>query len=235
MALVGGTHVKWSPCYHYLEGNWGPRLKDLGLRVRLSLRRCGFYPQGGGEIAAEIEPWTSPAPLDLVERGRLVGVRGLSAAPGLSNSIAQRQAKAVDGRLARKRYKTDIRIVDPPSRNRGTFLVLFAEYERGQACYTELGEIGRKAEKIGDVAARSVAAFDKSDAAVDEYLADQLLLPLSLVPDESRYTTNRITQHLLTNAAIIRLFLDAEIEIQGDEGDQGMVRVKGCRPEDAAS
>ena len=233
VVLVGGTHVKWSPSYHFLEGQWAQCLSALGLNVRLELLRCGFYPEGGGEISVEIDPWTSPRPIDRVEPGKLIRVTGLSAAPNLPVSIARRQANAVGARLSRKRYKTDIKVVDLPSRNRGSFVALFASYEQGAAAYVELGEIGRPAEKVGDAAARAVADFDRSGAALDEHTADQLLLPLSLVLGESRFSTNRVTQHLLTNARVIRLFLEAQIAVQGDEGDEGVVHVRGAPPETA--
>ena len=65
---------------------------------------------------------------------------------------------------------------------------------------------------------------------MDEYLADQILLPLSLVPAESEYTTCCVTDHLTTNAEVIRRFVPAEIRIEGDAGKPGRVIVSGCDP-----
>ena len=231
VVLTGGTHVKWSPSYDFLERQWAPWLAALGLTVRLRIDRYGFYPEGEGRIRADIQPWRHWLPLNLADRGRLRGVHGLSAVANLPESIARRQLNAVNGRLPRKRYKTDIRIAGAPSRGRGTFVALFAEYESGSACYVELGEIGRPAEKVGDAAARAVVQFDTSAATIDEYLADQILLPLALMPGKSRFSTNYITRHLLTNVAVVKRFLDVEVEIDGLEDHEGTVRVRGRRPE----
>jgi RNA 3'-terminal phosphate cyclase len=60
---------------------------------------------------------------------------------------------------------------------------------------------------------------------VDEYLADQLLLPLAFARGQSRYRTARITSHLLTNAEVVQAFLPARMQIDGVEGQPGMVTI----------
>jgi RNA 3'-terminal phosphate cyclase (ATP) len=65
---------------------------------------------------------------------------------------------------------------------------------------------------------------------MDEYLADQMLLPLALIPRESVFTTACVTNHLLTNAEVVRQFVEAEIEIEGAQGEPGRVRVRGGSP-----
>jgi RNA 3'-terminal phosphate cyclase (ATP) len=62
---------------------------------------------------------------------------------------------------------------------------------------------------------------------VDRYLADQLLLPMSLAEGVSEFKTDRISRHLLTNAHIIRQFIDVDILIDADMGEAGSVVVSG--------
>ena len=61
-----------------------------------------------------------------------------------------------------------------------------------------------------------------------------MLIPLALTPGISELRPARITQHLLTNAWVIGKFLPASIDIEGEEGEVGMVRVEGVglRPDD---
>ena len=91
--------------------------------------------------------------------------------------------------------------------------------------------------KLSLAASYILAAFIAGDAVMDEYLADQILLPLSLVPAESEYTTCCVTDHLTTNAEVIRRFVPAEIRIEGEAGQPGRVVVKGCdvRPRERVS
>ena len=52
----GGTHNPMAPPFHFLERSFAPLLRRLGAGIELELRRLGFYPAGGGEIAATIRP-----------------------------------------------------------------------------------------------------------------------------------------------------------------------------------
>ncbi len=223
--IGGGTHVPWSPCFHYLDLNWLPMLWQMGCDARLSLLRAGFYPRGGGEIRAAITPAQSLAPLQLEQRGKLLQVRGLAAVANLPRQVSSRMRRQIVGRLGSRYPLNDLRLVELSAPSPGAFLLLFAEYEHSHCCYFALGEKGKPAERVADEAAQGFEGFDASGAAIDEYLADQLLLPLALAGGASSFTTARITSHLLTNAAVIRAFLPVEIAIEGQPGQPGRVRV----------
>ena len=60
---------------------------------------------------------------------------------------------------------------------------------------------------------------------MDEHSADQLLLPLAFAPGPSDFAIARVSSHLLTNANVIRAFLNRSINIEGDEGGPGGVRI----------
>lgn len=49
IVLTGGTHVPFSPSYHYLAEVFSPMLARLGGQVTLSVDSFGFYPRGGGD------------------------------------------------------------------------------------------------------------------------------------------------------------------------------------------
>jgi RNA 3'-terminal phosphate cyclase (ATP) len=56
VVVRGGTHVAWSPPCDYVEQVYLPALAPLGIHCTVELVRWGFYPRGGGEIRATIEP-----------------------------------------------------------------------------------------------------------------------------------------------------------------------------------
>lgn len=228
--IRGGTHVPWSPCYHFLERQWAPWLARIGIEVRLKLKRAGFYPQGGGEMQAAIEPVAGLRALRCTDPGALRDLGILSAACNLPEHIAERQRKRALERLEEFGLQPRVEMPSVPAQGKGSFVVLTAEREQGAGCYAALGAIGKPAEKVADEAARALAAFVAAGAVMDEYLADQILLPLSLVPAESEYTTCCVTDHLTTNAEVIRRFVPAAIRIEGDAGKPGRVIVSGCDP-----
>ena len=91
--ITGGTHVSWSPCFHYLAMHWMPYLRQMGFEFQLTLDQPGFYPRGGGRITANIRPSRKILPIHLTQRGKLLQITGISAVASLKRSIAERQKR----------------------------------------------------------------------------------------------------------------------------------------------
>jgi RNA 3'-terminal phosphate cyclase (ATP) len=228
LSISGGTHVPWSPCFHYLDWHWRPLLARLGIEFQLELAMAGFYPQGGGELRAEIPGGARPVSLNLPERGGLQRLRGLSAVANLPLEIAERQRSQALRRLGRCSPELDVHIEvqSLPARSPGTLLLLLAEFEHSQACFFSLGARGKRAERVADEAADDLFVFLDGDGVVDRWMADQLLLPLALAAGASAFRTADVSSHLLTNAAVIRAFLPVRIVVEGAPGQAALVRIQ---------
>jgi RNA 3'-terminal phosphate cyclase (ATP) len=121
LEVTGGTHVPASPSYEYLARHWAAVVAGLGLSARFDLRKAGFFPSGGGELVADVEPWSRPAALRLEERGALVSLRGVSGAARLKGNVAERQQDAVQRLLwEERRLEVDWEIVSPTSASPGS-------------------------------------------------------------------------------------------------------------------
>jgi RNA 3'-terminal phosphate cyclase (ATP) len=228
--ITGGTHVPWSPCFHYLALHWLPYLEQIGYNAKLNLDHAGFYPKGGGRLSATIRPAVDIKSIRLTTRGKLKSLTGISAVANLPQSIAERQKRQALLRLSKLPWvgqQPDIRIkierLQSPAK--GTFLLLLAEFEGGRCCFTGLGKLGKPAERVADDAVNELLAFLETDGVIDPYLADQLLLPLSIANGKSKLRTSQVTHHLLTNAAVIQAFLPVRIVIEGQPGLPGLVDI----------
>ncbi len=226
VSVTGGTHVPWSPCFHYLAWHWRQTLADIGFSFDLTMERAGFYPPGGGIVHAVVEPVDALRPLTRVERGELHRVHGLSGVARLPLSIAERQRTRTLQRLGPLADRAAIELESVAARSPGTYLILLAEYERSQQCFTALGARGKRAEAVADEAVDEFERHHGSTGAVDAHLADQLILPLALAPGESKYSTAFVTPHLLTNADIVMRFLQVSIEVDGAPGQAGTVTIR---------
>jgi RNA 3'-terminal phosphate cyclase (ATP) len=228
VTLTGGTHVPWSPIFHYLAYQWLPVMTALGFRAELTLKQAGFYPRGGGEALVKILPAKELRPFTCMARGELSQVRGLSGVSNLKDEIAKRQKHQALSRLYPLCQNAKINTLQTPSPGKGTFILLQADFtDGGRACFTALGAPGKPAEQVADEAVDQLLAFLEKDGCVDPYLADQLLLPLLLVNRPSAFLVHPITPHLLTNAHVIEQFLPGRISITESQDGTGTVVVTG--------
>ncbi|HLB24905.1 MAG TPA: RNA 3'-terminal phosphate cyclase [Nitrospirota bacterium] len=226
VTLAGGTHVPWSPPFHFIERCFLPAVGRLGINATVSIERWGFYPKGGGRVVADVTPSAKLVPVDLTSRGRLVGVKLISAAANLPEGIAQRQADAAKGAVAGAGVEPDVEIINAPSPGQGTFVYISAEFENVTLGFSALGERGKRAETVGLEAARDFLGFMEMGACVDERLADQLVLYMALAEGSSRMSVERVTSHLMTNIWVVGQFLpDVHIKVEGEEGSPGIVEV----------
>ena len=154
-------------------------------------------------------------------------MRGLSAVANLPVDIAERQrSQALRGlRQLLGKAPLEIDIESLPARSKGTLLLLLAEFEHSQACFFALGERGKRAEQVADEALASFVRFLTTDGTLDPWCADQILLPLAMAHGPSELRTSEVTQHLLTNAEVIRYFLPAKITVGGQLGKAALIAV----------
>ena len=223
--IMGGTHVSWSPCFHYLDWHWRRLLGRLGVVFELDMVMAGFFPQGGGVVRAALPGNARLKGLDLRDRGRLLRISGLSAVANLAEGIAIRQRKQALKGLRELGCEIDMVLTQLPAHSRGTVLVLLATFENSQACFFALGAPGKRAEQVADEAVGELTRFLATDGAVDRWLADQLLLPLACAGQPSTLRTSEVTMHLLTNAEVVRQFLPVEITLSGTLGESATIRI----------
>ena len=227
LVLRGGTHVPWSPPAEYLRQVFTPTVEAMHLHIELETEEWGWYPEGGGRMRAAVAPVPILQALDLTERGELEEIVGLSAVSNLPRQIAARQREQALGQLEAAGLDAGIEQTSCPSPGKGTAVFLLARYERALAGFSALGARGKPAEQVADEAVAELLAHHRTAAAVDPFLADQVVLYMALAGGRSAVTVSRISQHLLTNIQVVERFLPVRFAVEGDLGEAGRVAVEG--------
>jgi RNA 3'-terminal phosphate cyclase (ATP) len=223
VTITGGTHVPWSPCFHYLKEVFVPAVSEMGGIISLELGPWGWYPKGGGRVVASISPAAGLSALERTKRGRLTGIDVLSAVSNLPAGIGQRQRDQVLKRLRVQGYaSTKIELLKGPSPGPGTVVFVKAEFEKGAAGFTSLGQRGKPAETVADEACSAFFEFMASGAGVDSHLADQLAPYVALGQGHSCFVAEAVTKHLRTNIWVIEQFLPVAFEVDEPSGKVGV-------------
>jgi len=227
VTVHGGTHMAWSPPFDYLRDVWLPALRPLGVAAELALDAWGWFPIGKGCLRATIRGVGPRAlrPCNLVERGELVEVTGRAVAANLPAHIAQRMADRARALLAEA--GAPVRIA--PERVRaacaGAGIFLAARYDNVACGFGALGARGKPSETVAEEAAEILLAHLRAGAALDEHLGDQILVPLAIADGPSRFTVERVSRHLETNAWLTERFGCAAIRIDRQSDGTGLITV----------
>ena len=160
VTITGGTHVEFSPPFHYLDKVFLPTLKNMGGAVDLELVRWGFYPKGGGEIRAQVKPCQGLQGVRLGKRGPLRSLQ-LSACStvDLPEHIARREIGQVEMSLDAYKDKIRSKALACRAYSPGNFVFLQADYEGAAAGFSSLGKRGKPAEEVADEVCRAFRDF----------------------------------------------------------------------------
>jgi RNA 3'-terminal phosphate cyclase (ATP) len=228
VVISGGTHNEYAPCFHFLDTTWRAYLETFGMRLKLAMHRPGFYPRGGGTIRAILHPCDVLHGFIHDAATPVEKVSVLSAVADLPEHIAERQAHRAENRFKSSRYRVKVKVVHEHWENGpGTVLALTLDTSPAPTLFFALGERGKKAERVADEAAEQALDYLAVEPPpVDLHSADQIVLPLALARGRSVFAVQEVTQHLLTNMAVIQRFIERQIICEGEEGKPGRVIIE---------
>ena len=237
--IVGGTDVAWSPPYDYFTNVFLPQIRKYA-NVECKLIKRGYYPKGSGKVQLTIKQVytifdfdnfnefhtnlkeNSPK-INLIEQGNLIQIKGIShASLDLQNAqVAERQAKSAEMALNKYKCPVKIDINYYEALSTGSGITLWAIFSKDldeidannpiRLGAGALGERGKKAEIVGEEAAKKLSAEIESKAPVDMHLADQILNYMALAGGQIK--ASKITNHTKTNIYTIEKFLGKTVSI----------------------
>lgn len=208
VTVTGGTHNSWAPPYDFLNETFLPAISAAGFTAGCKLIKHGFYPAGGGKMTFRIEPGGHPPEsIELCASKDEFRIHARIYTARLPGHIASRQAKLLLGSGLNIADVEHIEAKD--SEGPGNCIMIRLLGIGRTAVFTAFGEKGKPSKKVVGEAVSQAKSFLASGAAVDRYLADQLLIYMAL-SEAGAFTTSELSKHLLTNIEVIKQFLPVE-------------------------
>ena len=211
----GATDTFFSPTIDYFQKVFLKILEKVGGKVEITVRKRGYYPEGGAEMEVKVHP-TNLKSLQLLERGNLKKILSLSGASEFlkNKKVAERQLAGVREVLGKLKLPIEEKVEYYKTRSPGSQICLAALFENTVIGADNLGKLGKRAEDVGKEAALELLKEQKTGACLDKHLADQILVFMALSKGKCSVTVSEITNHCKTNIWVVEKFIDGKFEIK---------------------
>ncbi len=209
LKIEGGTHNPMAPTVDFIQRSFLPTLAKIGVDITLSVTQVGFAPVGGGVVEVVIQPWRARQTFALLERGTISAVNAYAGVLNIEGEIVSREL-AVLAQLLPLSSHAEIPLSGV---GQGNAVLVEVVSEAHTEVFTALGEHGKPAEQVAKQLAREVKHYLSAPSAVDEHLADQLLLPLALGVG-GEFSCRTLSLHTRTQAQMIEMFLPVQIHLR---------------------
>jgi len=206
LTLKGGTDVRWSPPFDYMRLVHLPVVERFGMKCDLELVARGFYPEGGGELRAELSPSPALKAVTLDTPGELQEVVGVAFTQNLPEHVVTRMKHAALKRLVgceNVKIESDART----GAATGAGIVLAGECGSTMFGASALGERGS-----------DLLETLRSGATVDEHMLDQVIPYMGLAEGSSLVLADEVSGHAKTNMWIVEKFTGRSFEVR-ERGD----------------
>ncbi|MHA2098350.1 MAG: RNA 3'-terminal phosphate cyclase [Candidatus Kariarchaeaceae archaeon] len=224
----GGTHTNWSPNFDFLEYVSNPVLNQFNMSINLTLSRRGFYPKGDAQGSVSITNTGDPRTVELKSSEVKDVTVTLFASSKLKKAkVLERQFETFS-MLFQEKYAHPLHsdLTYGETSSTGTSATVIINYElmipKG---ITQLGERGISSEEIGHKLFKDFEKNISQQSVLDEYMADQIVLPLAMSKLGSWVSIPGVTDHVKTNIQLVNSILGKTIELEYDEETIRLIRI----------
>jgi len=216
--FAGGTHNPFAPPFEFLTETFFGVLEKMGAVIQASLGAYGFYPAGGGKFRLKVKGSGSSGleKISLEQRGKHIENSANCIVAKIPIDIAVDEAAIIARQLGWNKQKCKPQEVK--SDGPGNIVLIKIKYENINMVFTGFGQKGISRKTVAETAVKQVKYYLEKDLPVDEYLADQLLVPMVIAGGGS-FITGKPSLHTLTNIEVIREFTHQDIQCR-DIGEQ---------------
>jgi RNA 3'-terminal phosphate cyclase (ATP) len=223
--VSGETYGANALSYDYFANVTLAAQQKMGLYAVADQEKAAFGRMHAGEVLMEVEP-SYLTGLQWPDRGDLVGLRAVVSTGELSHAVSQRAVGHLTNLAQGAKLPIEIDASGVDSANSGAFVTVWAVYERGMGGATSMGTKGVRVESVAQGAFDATLQWMRTDATVDPFLADQVLMTAMLSEEGSAFKVSKLTQRFLSTVWVVKQFLPIHITVKGTEGEPGSVTIR---------
>ena len=221
----GETYGVHSLSYDYFANVTMHAQRAFGLYAYPTLEAAGFGRESSGEVSIDVEPSVLNG-IQWSDRGGLKTVHAVVASSGVSPNMADRATSHLKKLAQTANLPIEVVHNEVASKTSGIFITTWATYERGVGGGGAMGGRGIRVEMLAQNAFTQTFEWMSSNATVDPFVADQILLTAVLAEGETTFKVSRLTQRFLTTVWVVKQFTPIHITVRGSEGNPGTVTVR---------
>lgn len=225
VTVFGETHNNNTLGYDAFARSTAPALRQMGLYCYPSLVSTGFGMGGRGEVYCDIEP-SALVGVDWRLRGDLVACGAEVTVSEMAPEAGERARVALGQLFAERGLEAEVEVNEVQGREPGLSVTVWAQHETGFGSGSAVLQRGMTVPVTVQRAWQGFLDWYGTNAAVDAFLADQLLLPAVFAEGKTVLTTPQVTRRLITMAWTVKQFLPIKVTIVGREGEPGTLTVE---------
>jgi RNA 3'-terminal phosphate cyclase (ATP) len=224
VTVTGGTHNPMAPPFDFLRETFLPAIAAGGFEGDCKLLKHGFFPAGGGKITFNVEPREKQPDriINLTQPSGKFQIQARIYTARLAAGITERQKKLL------LQSKLDIQNIEhieaADSDGPGNSVCIRLCGQKYTTVFTAFGMKGKPSRDVISKVVGLAEDFLASGAAVDRFLADQLLVYMA-ISKAGCLSTNELSSHILTNIEVIKKFLPVDFGIN----QQGQIYTISCQ------
>jgi len=190
LKIKGGTDVFWSPTIDYTLHVLQEAYSRMGINFSLELIKRGYYPKGGGEIKLQVNP--SNVKSIVFSKRKTNKIKLICSFSKFTNNEIENKVKEIVKQLTDADFIVDLEIKSEEALDLGASLLIYSIDDNSIIGMDAL--YNNKTSKFD----LDIDNFIKNYA-IDDNLADMLIVPASLANGKTILPVKEITKHLETN------------------------------------
>lgn len=225
ISAEGETYGRGTLSYDYFANVTLPVMRAMNVHAYSLIERSSFSRDDAGKVSLSVEPgqfsgllWNDRGRPDIM-RATVTTCRTDTAVAGRAISHLQRLAQSA-------KMQIDVERIEVEGSQSGVYITVWTPYTKGIGGGGAISSKGVRVETIAQQAFDQCFEWMTSDATLDPYVAEHMILPACFATSSTEVKISELTPRLLTSIWVMKQFAPTRIVVRGSEGTPGQISIQ---------